>query len=69
MGERYSKYCERFSEVLNCRLEEITPYVHMCIIVISNYMIFEEISFVTPQIKAVQLKLEKIVAGNARKVK
>ena len=69
MGERYSKYCERFSEILNCRIEEITPYVHMCIIAISNYMIFEETSFVTPQIKAVQLKLEKIVASNARKAK
>ena len=67
MGERYSKYCERFSKILNCRIEEITPYVHMCIIAISNYMIFEETSFVTPQIKAVQLKLEKIVASNARK--
>lgn len=63
MGDRYSRYCERFAQILNCRLEEITPYVHMCIIAISNYMIFEEVSFVTPQIKAVQLKLEKIVSN------
>ena len=63
VGKRYEDYCKRFSNILDCRLEEITPYVHMCIIAISNFMIFKEASFVTPQIKAVQLKLEKIVAG------
>lgn len=63
MGERYSKYCERFSDVLNCRLEEVAPYVHMCIIAISNYMIFEETSFVAPQIKAVQVKLERLLSN------
>lgn len=64
MGERYSGYCGKFARLLGCREEEVTPYVHMCIIAICNYMIFEEKSFVMPQLKAVQLKLEKIVASN-----
>jgi len=61
LGERYVQYSEVFSKLLNCKVQELTPFVYMCITAITNYMIFREESFVAPQLKAVQLKLERIL--------
>lgn len=67
MSSRFTGYCTRFASLLDCDIAQITPYVHMCIIALNNYMIFQELSFVAPQIKAVQLKLEKIVTAKYSK--
>lgn len=61
LGERYAYYSEMFSKLLNCKVQELTPFVYMSITAITNYMIFREESFVAPQLKAVQLKLERII--------
>lgn len=61
LGERYVQYSEVFSKLLNCKVQELTPFVYMSITAITNYMIFREESFIAPQLKAVQLKLERII--------
>ena len=63
IGNRYVRYTEDFATILNCRISELTPFVYMGITAITNYMIFEELSFVAPQLKAIQLKLERILAN------
>lgn len=63
LGERYVYYSDVFSHLLNCKVQELTPFVYMSITAITNYMIFREESFVAPQLKAVQLKLERIIAN------
>lgn len=61
LGKRYEVYTHMFAERLNCRAQEIAPFVYMGITAITNYMIFQEESFVAPQLKAVRLKLERIL--------
>lgn len=61
LGERYEHYAEVFSKLLSCKVQELTPFVYMSITAITNYMIFREESFIAPQLKAVQLKLERII--------
>ena len=63
LGERYVYYSEVFSKLLNCKVQELMPFVYMSITAITNYMIFREESFVAPQLKAVQLKFERIIAN------
>ncbi len=61
LGKRYIYYTEVFADLLNCKSQEINPFVYMCITSITNYMIFGEESFIASQIKAIQLKLERIL--------
>lgn len=63
LGERYAQYSETFAKLLNCKTQVLSPYVYMGITALTNYMIFREESFVSPQLKAVQLKLERIIAN------
>lgn len=65
LGERYTKYSIRFAEILKCDPKDISPYVYLMITSVSNYMVFEEKSFVAPQLRAVQIKLERIIANSA----
>ena len=63
VGNRYTQYADRVAKVLNTDAKEIAPFVYMMITAISNYMVFGEVSFVSPQLKAVQIKLERILKG------
>ncbi len=63
LGRRYIYYSEVFADLLDCKSQEINPFVYMCITSITNYMIFGEESFIAPQIRAIQLKLERILDG------
>ena len=63
VGKRYTQYASRFAKALNTDAKEITPFVYMMITAISNYMVFGEASFVSPQLRAVQIKFERILAG------
>lgn len=64
LDERYIQYSETFAKMLNCKIQVLAPFFYMCITAITNYMVFEKESFVSPQLKAVQLKLERIIADN-----
>lgn len=54
LSERYTEYAELFSSRLNCDTSEIEPYVYMCITAITNYMVFEELQYVKPQLEIIK---------------
>ena len=64
VGVRYTRYAEKFAQVLQTDVKEITPFVYMMIAAISNYMVFGEASFVSPQLSAVRIKLERLLSEN-----
>lgn len=51
LDERYEHYAELISEKLDCKKEDIEPYVYMVITAVANYMIFEEDVFISPQMQ------------------
>lgn len=61
MNERYAHYTEKIANKLNCGKEEIEPYVYMTIAAVINYMVFDEVSFVLPQIKMVKDEIRKLI--------
>lgn len=63
VGQRYTQYASRFAEALKSDVKEITPFVYMMITAISNYMVFGEASFVSPQLRAVQIKFERLLSN------
>ena len=42
LSERYRAYAKKFAEHFNCEVDEIEPYVYICITAVANYMIFGE---------------------------
>lgn len=61
MTKRYAYYTEKIASQLNCDKEEIEPYVYMTITAVINYMVFDEVSFVMPQIQMVKDELNKLI--------
>ena len=43
---------EKIAEIFDCTKEEIEPYVHLPIMALNNYMIFNECALFLPQIEA-----------------
>lgn len=60
LSERYKTYAKKFAEHFNCNVEEIEPYVYMCITAVANYMIFNEDSYIFPQIALVKNKIREL---------
>lgn len=52
LARRYPNYTERIAEILGCTKEEVEPYVHLSILALNNYMIFNERALFLPQIEA-----------------
>ena len=42
MKKRHSEYAARFAQKLECRTEQVAPYLYSCVAIVSNYMIFGE---------------------------
>lgn len=42
MKERHKGYSVQFAKKLECRPEEVAPYLYACVAIVSNYMIFDE---------------------------
>lgn len=61
LSERYKAYANRFAEHFKCDIEEIEPYVYMCITAVANYMIFGEDSYIFPQIALVKNKIRELI--------
>lgn len=51
---RYRLYAEMFSNLLECTIEEVEPYVYMCITAMTSYMIFGEQLHIVPQMELVK---------------
>ncbi len=59
--KRYEKYAEKFAEKLNCSVDDVLPYVYVCITAVSNYMIFGEQDYIVPQLALVKNEIHKLM--------
>lgn len=64
VSKRYLDYACKFAESIDVDEKEITPFIYMMITAISNYMVFGEESFVSPQLRAVQIKFERVIVNS-----
>lgn len=49
LKRRHAEYAVKFAKKLNCKPEQVAPYLYSCVAVVSNYMIFgEELYFDQP---------------------
>lgn len=60
LARRYKQYAEKFAEKLGCPVERIEPYVYMGITAASNYMLFNENSYIKPQMDMIKERLKHI---------
>lgn len=65
-AERYDHYAEQVAKKLNCKKEDIEPYVYMVITAVANYMIFHEDSLVYPQIQIAKEAIRKFAASSTK---
>jgi len=61
LSHRYQEYSKRFAKKFDCPVQEVEPYVYMCISSISNYMLFGEQSYIVPQMEMVKGKLKEML--------
>ena len=62
LAGRYPYYTKRIAEIIGCTTEEVEPYVHLSILALNNYMIFNERALFMPQIEAAKKGLMQLVA-------
>ena len=60
LAGRYPYYTRKIAEILGCTAEEVEPYVHLSILALNNYMIFNERALFLPQIKAAKKGLMQL---------
>ena len=60
----YPNYTERIAEILGCTKEEVEPYVHLSILALNNYMIFNERALFLPQVEAAKKGLMQFAKMN-----
>lgn len=58
LSRRYKLYAEMFANTLECTIEEVEPYVYICITAMTSYMVFGEQLHIQPQLQLVQNALE-----------
>ncbi len=61
---RYARYAADFADALNADAREITPFIYMMFTAISNYMVYGEKTFISPQLRAVQIKFERLTEND-----
>ena len=61
LSHRYQEYSKRFANKFDSPVQEVEPYVYMCISSISNYMLFGEQSYIVPQMEMVKGKLKEML--------
>lgn len=60
LANRYPHYTKRIAEILGCTKEEVEPFVHLSILAINNYMIFNERALFMPQIESAKKEIMKL---------
>ena len=66
LTRRYGHYAQQVAEKLNCRREDVEPYVYLAIITFANYMIFSEEALMLPQVQIVKDAIRRLAAGEGR---
>ena len=69
LASRYPYYTERVADILGCNKEEVEPYVHLSILALNNYMIFNERALFQPQIEAAKKGLLMLASKNGKESK
>ncbi|MBR9937545.1 MAG: TetR/AcrR family transcriptional regulator [Lachnospiraceae bacterium] len=60
LAGRYPYYTKKIAEILGCTAAEVEPYVHLSILALNNYMIFNERALFLPQIEAAKKGLMQL---------
>lgn len=60
LAGRYPYYTERIAALLGCSEEEVEPFVHLSILAINNYMIFNERALFMPQIESAKKEIMRL---------
>lgn len=61
LSSRYEDYAKCFARKLNVSVDTLLPYVYICITAITNYMVYQEDSYVMPQLTLVAKVLDDIM--------
>lgn len=64
---RYRYYAKKFGEAYGCDTDSIEPYVYIAITAVVNYMIFEEETYIEPQLNYVFKKIEELPKNHEHK--
>lgn len=64
LNERYKHYAKKFAERLGCDIDDVEPYLYICIASISNYMIFGEEFLIVPQMNLMLEHLNGIIQAS-----
>ncbi len=67
LAERYDHYTEQVAKKLNCKKEDVEPYVYMIVTAVADYMIFAEDSLIYPQIKIAKAAIKRFVSSSGQK--
>ena len=67
LSRRYKLYAEMFANTLECAIEEVEPYVYMCITAMTSYMIFGGQLHIYPQIELAKKALMDFQERRAQK--
>jgi AcrR family transcriptional regulator len=67
ISKRYEVYANEFAKKFECELNEIMPFVYMCITAVSNYMIFGEEEYITPQTEYIKKEIKRLVEKSKNK--
>ena len=65
LAERYEDYARRFSEELHCDFDAVAPYVYFAITTVTDYMIFGDARYITPQIELIKDALKGFLREGA----
>lgn len=66
LSRRYPHYTNQIAEILGCTKEEVEPFVHLSILALNNYMIFQERALFMPQIEAAKKGLMQLAGQRGK---
>ena len=69
LSARYEYYAKIFAENLGCELDEVRPYLFMAITTLSDYMIFGGKSYIEPQLRVFEDKLNELLINRKKQEK
>lgn len=64
---RYKLYAEMFSHSLDCEIKDIEPYVFIAVTAITNYMIYEEDSYIKPQMNMIKERVRYLLDNKQKR--
>ena len=69
LAGRYPHYTRKIAEIIGCTKEEVEPYVHLSILAMNNYMIFNERALFLPQMEAAKKGLMMLASKKRKETK